>query len=371
MGEYAIENRHCIVVAGTHGKTTTTSHMAWLADQAQLKPGFLIGGIPKNFGLSFRSPKGNYFVIEGDEYDTAFFDKVPKFIHYRPRTVILTSVEFDHADIYKNLDDVKSAFARLLKLIPDDGLLVAQAEDKNIQDLLQKNPVKTVVTYGFKNGDYSIAGVERKPSGTSFDVLYKGKKLTRLTTGLFGDFNLLNVLATYVVSRELKFDLSLIEKAVTSFEGVKRRQEILGRPRNITVIEDFAHHPTAVELTIKTVQERFQGAKVISVFEPRSATSRRSIFQDDYAKAFSKAHSVIVAEPYDQSKIPENDRFSVAKLIWDIKAQGCDAYSFKDTDQIITKLVQLAKPGDAILVMSNGGFGGLYGKLLNALESGQ
>lgn len=367
MGEFVIGSRESFVVAGTHGKTTTTSLMAWVTDAFGLGAGFLIGGIPLNYGQSFRAPKGNAFVIEGDEYDTAFFDKVPKFIHYRPKHVILTSVEFDHADIYRDLDHVKEAFQKLLELIPADGTLVYHAEDKNIPSLLKYCKAKRIVSYGDKSGDYRMSDRSVVVGRNQFSVIKKGENVADIAVKIFGEHNSLNALAVFAMADQLGWEKQKTLQALADFKGVKRRQELLGEVKGITVIEDFAHHPTAVDLTLKCMKERFPDSRVLAVFEPRSATSRRSVFQEDYAKAFSSADLVFIAQPFDQSKLKEDDRFSTDKLISDLRAKGLVAETAPDVLGLLSKMVPLTKPKDVILIMSNGGFDGIYQKLLAQL----
>lgn len=390
MGQIVIDHRHSIVVAGTHGKTTTTSLMAWVTDQLGLKPGFMIGGIPKNFSLSYRVPAGDWFVIEGDEYDTAFFDKVPKFIHYRPRSVILTSVEFDHADIYRDLDHVRQAFRQLLRLLPPGGVLVANADDVNIKDLLNlerellSQHGRRVVTFGLESGDYRACNISAlsESAGTQFEIHRNANSATSasgstlgvshpqlITSQLIGDYNVKNVLAAFALSQSLGFANQSVVDAIASFAGVKRRQEIIGRPNNITIIEDFAHHPTAVKQTIETVQARYPKAKVFSVFEARSATSRRSVFQHEYAEAMGVAQAVLLPPPFNQAAIQESDRFSIDTLVNDLKGRGVEAGVFPSVEAIVASLKERARPGDVILVMSNGGFGGIYELLLKELKA--
>ncbi|MES2854211.1 MAG: UDP-N-acetylmuramate:L-alanyl-gamma-D-glutamyl-meso-diaminopimelate ligase [Bdellovibrionota bacterium] len=372
MGQIVIADRHCINVSGTHGKTTTTSLISWVTDQLGLKPGFLVGGIPKNFDFSYRVPQGDWFVIEGDEYDTAFFDKVPKFTHYRPRSVILTSVEFDHADIYRDLDHVKEAFQKLLQLIPRGGTLVTAAEDANIADLLKREAKhlgdgRKVVTFGMTKGDYQARNVRADGAGTDFEIHREGKADVTVKMSMIGEYNVKNALAAFALCETLGFDMQKVLKAIETFQGVKRRQEIIGKPNDITIIEDFAHHPTAVKQTIQTVQARYPKSKVFSVFEFRSATSRRNVFQDDYADALSIAHALMVPPAFNQAAIAEEQRFSVDKLLEKLKAKGVDANLCNDVDDIVAKLKAKAKPGDVVLIMSNGGFGGIYEKLLKQL----
>lgn len=367
MGEFIIQDRESIVISGTHGKTTTTSMMSWVAETQGVKPGFLIGGIPKNFSQSFKNPEGNYFIIEGDEYDTAFFDKVPKFVHYKPKHVILTSVEFDHADIYKDLQAVKDSFARLLKLIPENGTLIACAEDDNVLELIPLAKCKNSFTYGFGRGDFKAEVLSQDEKTVSFIVRYNGEAMGPYHVNLAGDYNILNATAVIALSKILGFSPEKIKQALESFQGVKRRQEILGEPNGVLVIEDFAHHPTAVRETVRGIQKKYPGRKVFSVFEPRSATSRRKVFQQDYVEAFKGSHEVLLAKAFDQTKIDEENRFSTHELVADLHNSGVIAQDFDTADQIVSALKEKAKRGDIILIMSNGGFDGIYTKLLTAL----
>ncbi len=368
MGDFAIGERQSLVVAGTHGKTTTTSILAWVTDALNFQAGFLIGGIPLNYGLSFRAPKGNYFVIEGDEYDTAFFDKVPKFIHYKPRHVILTSVEFDHADIYRDLDHVKEAFKSLLELIPVDGTLVYNADDKNILDILPLCKARDKIGYGIHSGDFRISEREVIEGRNQFTVLNGGARVADLALKIFGEHNSLNALSVFALAETLKWPRAKVLQGLADFKGVKRRQEILGEVNGITVVEDFAHHPTAVDLTLKCMHERFPKSRIVAVFEPRSATSRRKIFQEEYAKAFLNADMIFIAQPYDQSKIAETERFSTDQLIQDLRRHGKTAEMAPDAQSLLAKMVPALKPKDVILIMSNGGFDGIYQKLLTQLK---
>ncbi len=366
IGEFVIAERDSFVIAGTHGKTTTTSIMAWVSDQMKLGAGFLIGGIPLNYGQSFRAPKGGAFVIEGDEYDTAFFDKVPKFTHYRPKHVILTSVEFDHADIYKDLDDVKRAFKTLMELIPTDGTLVYNAEDANILSLLHHCKARKV-GYGNTKGDYSISDRQVIVGRNQFSVIRGGQAIADLALKVFGEHNSLNALSVFALADTLGWSKPKVLQALADFRGVKRRQEVLGEVGGITVVEDFAHHPTAVDLTLKCMKERFPGRRVLAVFEPRSATSRRNVFQSDYARAFTSADAVFVAQPFDQSKINEEERFSTDQLIADLRKSGRIAETAADVPGLLARMTSVARPKDVILIMSNGGFDGIYQKLFKEL----
>lgn len=367
MGEFVIGSRESFVIAGTHGKTTTTSIMSWVSDAMGLGAGFLIGGIPLNYGKSFRAPTGNAFVIEGDEYDTAFFDKVPKFVHYRPKHVILTSVEFDHADIYRDLDHVKDAFRRLLELIPEDGTLIYNAEDENIASLLSHCRARRKFGYGNEKGDYTIRDRQVVLGRNQFSVMSRGENVADLALKIFGEHNSLNALSVFAMADALGWSRGKVMQALADFKGVKRRQELLGEIKGITVIEDFAHHPTAVDLTLRCMRERFPDRRVLAVFEPRSATSRRNVFQEDYARAFRHADLIFVAQPFDQSKIQEGERFSTDRLIEDLREHGREAETATDVAGLLAKMVPLTKPNDVILIMSNGGFDGIYQKLLAQL----
>lgn len=370
MGEIIIADRDSFVIAGTHGKTTTTSLMSWVAENCGLQPGFLIGGIPKNFSQSFKNPAANTFVIEGDEYDTAYFDKVPKFIHYKPKHVVLTSVEFDHADIYKDFDAVKAAFQRLMTLIPQKGSLVYWGDDANVKEIAAKCTAVNTFSYGFNEGnDYKVAIVSENEKQTVFTVHFKGQLVTEFTTPLAGRYNILNAAAAIAQAHIQKWPLEDVKKALATFQGVKRRQEILGEYSGVLLIEDFAHHPTAVKETIKAIQNKYKGHRVFSVFEPRSATSRRKVFQKDYVEAFSQAHEVLIAQAFDQGKIAEDNRFSTQELIDDLKHQNVSARLHASVDQIVSDLVQRSEKGDVILIMSNGGFDGIYQKLMTGLEN--
>ncbi len=385
LGKFVIGDRESIVVAGTHGKTTTTSLMSWIADECGVKPGFMIGGIPKNYGFSFRNPQGNYFVIEGDEYDTAYFDKVPKFIHYKPRHVILTSIEFDHADIYADLAAVKDAFIMLLKLIPKNGHFIYLEKDMNIQSILSHCSCPNAFSYGIESGDFSakildasfIEGASSTPK-IKFQVEFRGKKLGEFVTGLSGNYNVLNATSVVALGTLLNWPVSKIQSALLTFSGVKRRQEVLGEPGGVLVIEDFAHHPTAVRETLAGIKKQYLKRKIWAVFEPRSATSRRKIFQEEYVKAFRDANHCLIAKAYDQSKIDEKDRFSTEELVRDLNmahntslvlshnfpfAKVCE-----NVQEIVADLQKNAQSGDLVLIMSNGGFDGIYGKLIAALE---
>ena len=372
MGRFVIGDRCSYVMTGTHGKTTTTAMLAWITERLGLRPGFLIGGIPRNFERSFKAPGGDVFVIEGDEYDTAFFDKVPKFVHYRPLKVLLTSLEFDHADIYEDLARIQGEFARLLRLIPDHGTLVHYAEEPAITAILDNLGGARRFSYGWESGDFRVGKVDTAGGICRFEVLDSGGTTVDLVTiSQFGRHNILNALGVYVLARKEGWDTKIVKAALATFGGVKRRQEIIGEPGGVTVVEDFAHHPTAVRLTVESMAQQFPGRRLFVVFEPRSATSRRNIFQQEYARALAGNHEVLLATPFDQSRIPDGERFSSEQLAADLRAAGTAATAFPASggvEAMVDHLVQECRRGDVILIMSNGSFDGIYGLLLDGLE---
>lgn len=376
IGDMILKNTHSIAVCGTHGKTTTTSMQAWIAQCHRLIPGYLIGGVPKNFESSFAAGGGDYFVIEGDEYDTAFFDKVPKFKHYFPKSAILTSVEFDHADIYKDLNAVLDAFKILFQKLADNGNLVYHADDENIHKLLKESKTPNKFSYGLRSvegaqaPDFLIKNIEYAKDCTRWDVTYKGQTF-HLKSIMSGEHNVLNFTANFALSLVLGWDITKTIKAIESFEGVKRRQEILGEINSVLVIEDFAHHPTAVKMTLQGLKKKYPDRRLIAVFEPRSATSRKSVFQDDYFKAFHKnCDHVIVATPYSAKPTTSTEgQFSSEKLVKDLNAEGTSAHLSENYDVIVNDIVGAAEKNDLIVLMSNGGFGGIYPQVLEGLKN--
>jgi len=369
LGEGFLRHRHSIVVAGTHGKTTTTSLIAWLLDNAGRDPGLLVGGVVGNFDHSARAGSGPEFVIEGDEYDTAYFDKVPKFTHYHPKTAVLTSVELDHIDIYDGMDDVRAAFRMLLSKLPEDGLLVARGDDPEIRALLADAPCE-VWRYGpDQDWDARVVDVDTQAGTMTFEVTHGDEVLGPFTSSMVGEHNLANQTAAVAVAVSRGLTEEQIASGLATFAGIKRRQELLGQPGGVAVIDDFAHHPTAVKLTLEALRTRFGGRRLWALFEPRSATSRRNVFQQAYAEAFDAADRVILAPPYDTSRIDEGDRFSADQLIEDLTARGVDAETLPDADTIAAVVSAQVLPHDVVAVLSNGGFGGVHGKLIEALST--
>jgi UDP-N-acetylmuramate: L-alanyl-gamma-D-glutamyl-meso-diaminopimelate ligase len=367
LNRFAAEGKKTIIVTGTHGKTTTSSILAWILFRAGLDPSFMIGGIVRNFDSNYRIGKGIFFVVEGDEYDTAFFDKGPKFLHFDPLATVLTSIEFDHADIFRDLEHVKQAFGSLIGKIASENLLIAYDGDENIDGLI-KNCNCLISRYGKKDGSrWRLGPVSVKPPWTFFDVIKEGGVLGTFKTGLVGEHNLFNALSAIAVADHLSVPSAAISEALETFEGAKRRQEVRGVKRGITVMDDFAHHPTAVRETIKAVKPFYSSGRIIAVFEPRTNSSMRKVFQDVYPLSFDGADIICISRPPLLEKIPPGERFSSEKLVEDLIRLGKDAHYFENTQYIIDFIAGESKPGDLILIMSNGGFENIHDRLLAAL----
>lgn len=367
LKQFFIQDKKLLVVAGTHGKTTTASLLAWILESAGLDPGFMIGGILKNFGRNYKTGSGPYFVVEGDEYDTAFFDKGPKFLHYTPSRAIITSVEFDHADIYRDLNHVKEAFSKFIAAIPQDSLLAACNHYPAVMELVPKGSCRTV-TYGLnESAEWRIKDLLFESPRAHFTVVRNGESFGRFRAPLMGKHNLLNALAVIAVAHDIGLSIQQIAEGLETFEGVKRRQEIRGEKRGVTVIDDFAHHPTAVKETIGAVSAFYPNKRLVAVFEPRSNSSRRNIFQREYSDSFDSADLVCVRKPTLLEKIPVDERFSSELLAADLKSRGIDAHYFPDTDAIIEFLKKNLRSDDIVLIMSNGGFDNIHERLLAAL----
>jgi UDP-N-acetylmuramate: L-alanyl-gamma-D-glutamyl-meso-diaminopimelate ligase len=375
--ELAIRHRHSVVVTGTHGKTTTTTLVAHLLHATGRDPSLLVGGISLDFGGSFREGDGSHFVVEGDEYDTAFFDKTPKFLHYHPETLIITSVEFDHADIYADLEAIKTQFRHLVEAMPLDGTIVAAATHAGVRDVIAEAPCR-VVRYGVGEQpgappEWLATGLAPGDSGSRFELSVDGSDPVSVHMPLYGAFNAENCLAALATVHSLGVPLAQAVEALRSFQGIKRRQEVRGEAAGVTVIDDFAHHPTAVRGTVVAVKRRFAGRRLVAVFEPRTNTSRRKIFQDDYARAFDGADRVIIRavgdEPIYSATGEVTERFSARELANSLTDRGLDTDVFADVDDIVADLVENRREGDVVLVMSNGAFGNIWQKLLDALGS--
>ncbi|MGD9630555.1 MAG: UDP-N-acetylmuramate:L-alanyl-gamma-D-glutamyl-meso-diaminopimelate ligase [Pyrinomonadaceae bacterium] len=374
--ELFIRGRRSLVVAGTHGKTTTTSIATWLCEVGGLDPSFLVGGIVQNFGSSFRVSDSEYFVIEGDEYDTAYFDKKPKFMHYLPEIAIVNNIEFDHADIYDDLEDIKWEFSRLMNLVPGNGRLICGVDSPVVRDVLAEMEGKLftkVETFGLSDdARWQARYIDVSGDVTRFTVFRDGSTWGEFETSLIGEFNVRNCLAVIIAADAWSVSKGKIQVALDSFKSVKRRMEVRGTVNGVTVIDDFAHHPTAVEETLKALRMKYDGRRLIAVFEPRSWSSRLAVFQEPYSKAFSYADYVIVAGVYNTSKASELGKvLDVDELVKDIELQGKPSFSYPDADSIVEHLTPELADGDVVAIMSNGGFGGIHEKLLEVLEKAE
>src|SRR4051812_10512135 len=372
--EEFIWGHHSLAVAGTHGKTTTTSLLAWVLESAGLKPSFLIGGVAENFGSSFRLTDSKYFVIEADEYDTAYFDKGPKMWHYLPDTAIVNNIEFDHADIYRDEEAYRFAFARFINLVPKNGVVVAGWDSPIVRELAPKSfaPVES-----FSYGDSTLppAGqphwqaraVEFSESGTTFRAFRAGDEWGKVETPLAGAFNVRNVLAVIAAAESIKADRDGVREGLRTFASVKRRMEVRGEIRGVAVIDDFAHHPTAVRETIDAIRQKYAGRRIVAVFEPRSYTAQRREFQNDYVRAFRDADEVVFASLFRPDRYTKETALDLGQLVRELGATSKSAKELKDADAIVADLAPRLRQRDVVLIMSNGGFGGIHQKLLDAL----
>ncbi|MFT5634546.1 MAG: UDP-N-acetylmuramate: L-alanyl-gamma-D-glutamyl-meso-diaminopimelate ligase [Rubritalea sp.] len=357
-----LRGKRNLVVSGTHGKTTTSSMLAWILESAGKNPSHMIGGIPSNLGKGARFTDSEFTVLEGDEYDTAFFDKRSKFLHYLPEVVIMNNIEFDHADIYDNIDEIKLTFERLLKIVPQNGIAFINGDDPNCRDVAEGAPAPVKRVGLGEMNDILIEDVNYDGDLSSFTLTGE-----RYTVPMSGEFNIRN--AAMAVSAALFSGLNSdeIREGLLSFSGIARRQELKGEAGGVKVIDDFAHHPTAIDLAIDALRQRFPSDNLWVVFEPRSNTTRRKIFQVPLADALSRADKAIVAGVPDPEKVDEHDRLDPRQLVSDVKAQGTEAWFIDEVDDIVTHVAAGAKPGDVVAVLSNGGFGGIHEKLLKAL----
>jgi UDP-N-acetylmuramate: L-alanyl-gamma-D-glutamyl-meso-diaminopimelate ligase len=374
LKEEFIRGRRSLVIAGTHGKTTTTSLAAWVMDRGGLDPAFMVGGVVQNFGASFRVTDSDYSIIEGDEYDTAYFDKGPKFMHYLPELAVVNNIEFDHADIYADLDAVKLAFRRFMNLAPANGKLIAGWDSPPVREVVasmgqrlftQLETFGTCEDAGWRAGD-----IDGSEGVTRFSVYRDRAKWAEFETPLIGDFNVRNCLAVIVAADAWGVELAAIADALATFKSVRRRCEVRGEVNGVTVIDDFAHHPTAVRETLTALRLKYKDRRIVAVFEPRSRTSCHATFQDVYVGAFKPADYVIISRVFDAQRAAEmGGVLDTEKLIRDIAAQNKPAFAITDVDEIVRSLASELRPGDVVAVMSNGAFGGIHEKLLTALHT--
>ena len=369
VSHFFIRDRRSLVVAGTHGKTTTSALMAHLFRSAGKEPGFLVGGVMNNGDVSYSVGTGQHFIIEGDEYDTSYFDKRPKFLHYRPTSAIITSVEFDHADIYASMDDYREAFSEFAKLLPSDGLLVLCGDLSEV-NRLSVDASSRVMTYGLerRNVDVTAVRIDTGSDGQRFDLVVKGEMKGRIWLPLSGRHNLLNALAVATIALDEGLTIADIITGFGTFAGIQRRQQIRGEVSGVIVVDDFAHHPTAVKATVEAAAERWPDRRVVAVFEPRSNSSRRKIFENGYSAAFEHAGAVFLSRPPFRHNDRKEDFIDVDAVIRHIISTGIPAVAAEGADNLLPFLLTELRPGDVALVMSNGGFGGLHDKLLTSLH---
>ncbi|MGH9555631.1 MAG: UDP-N-acetylmuramate:L-alanyl-gamma-D-glutamyl-meso-diaminopimelate ligase [Terriglobales bacterium] len=369
LADFFLRGHEPLVVAGTHGKTTTTSMLAWIFQVAERDPSFLVGGIAENFSSSFALGKGRQFILEGDEYDSAFFDKGPKFLHYMPDAVILTSVEFDHADVFADLEAVKTAFRRLVNLVPRRGRIVAWEGDANVGECIS-GAFCPVERYGFgARAHWQIAGLRFEGARTRWRMLRGGKPWADLEFALAGEYNVLNATAAVAMAAAYGIEAGAIARALASFKSVKRRLEVRAVVNGITIVDDFAHHPTAIAGALKALRVRYPGARLWAIFEPRSNTLRRKVFEQDLIRSLALADQVVIADVFRPEAIPEGQRLSVSAVVEGIVRTGRPARALADADAIVAAVAPQLKSGDLVAILSNGGFGGIYDKLPRSLES--
>ena len=365
--KFYLKNQKSLVITGTHGKTTTTALLSWVLHSAKRKPGFMVGGWMKNFDGNHAIPEGKFFVSEGDEYDTAFFDKGPKFLHYSPFASILTGIEFDHADIYRDLDHIKNSFRKFVNIIHPSGFLLAAFSDKNVQDVLADASCQ-VETYGFSSSADWVIGDYKFVSGKGYFTLsHQNVNVANFNLPMIGRHNIQNATSVAVMGLKLGLTTQEIQEGFHTFKGIKRRQEVLGVKNGVTVIDDFAHHPTAIQLTLEGIKEAYPGQRIWAIFEPRSATCKRKVFEDRLPKSFTPADLVIIADLFAPDKIDPKDRLNPELVVENINNDGGDAYFIPDTEALINKLITECRPKDVLLIMSSGGFSGIHQKLIARL----
>jgi len=362
LKQFFLRGKHNLVVSGTHGKTTTTSLLTWILQSAGLNPAYMIGGIARNLGQGSSLHDSKYVVIEGDEYDTAFFDKRSKFLHYLPELVIVNNIEFDHADIFDDLDAIKLSFKRMLNIVPSEGMVLINGDDQNCIDVARDCRAQLVEVGFSPNASRHIGDVSYDPHGSSFKLLG-----TRFTIQAVGEYNVRNAAMAISAAHFYGVPLDAIAKAVASFEGVKRRQEVRGEVRGVTVIDDFGHHPTAIRETLRGLRHQYPGRRLWAIFEPRSNTTRRAVFQHELPAALAEADGAILSQVARMDQLAEDNRLNPEQVVKDIAAAGKPAFYEADVTAIIARLKPLVKERDVIVILSNGGFGGIHERLLKEL----
>jgi len=364
LRNHFLRGRHNLVVTGTHGKTTTTALLAWIMEKAGHKPGYLIGGLPKNLGQGARLNDSKFFVIEGDEYDTAFFDKRSKFLHYLPELLIVNNIEFDHADIFNNIDDIKLSFRRLLNIVPQNGMALLNGDDPNCVEVA-KDCLAQMIEVGFsENCAQRIRDVAYSTDGSRFKL---GEDTFEIP--LIGEFNVRNAAMAVTAARFYDVSKAKINNALKTFFGISRRQEVRGEARGVKVIDDFGHHPTAIAQTLDALRHRYLGHRIWAVFEPRSNTTRRAVFQESLPEALKLADGVFIAQVAKIEQIPESERLNPEAVVDLIAQSGRPAFYEENADAIVERITPLLRPNDIVAVFSNGGFDNIHEKLLSRLRS--
>ena len=368
LARFLLADRKPLVVAGTHGKTTTSSMAAWVYDQADQDPGYLIGGIPKNLTQSFQIGSGPRFIIEGDEYNAAYFDRGPKFLHYQPNTLILTSVEYDHADLYPSHEALLGVYRKLVGLLPEDGLLVAFGDDEQVREIAREAPCRTVYFGMDPNNDVYPRDLESSADGSRCRLEGDHGELVDLHLRVPGRHNLTNALAVWAAARHDDIAASTLTEALGSFAGSKRRLEEIGEVDGIAVVDDFAHHPTAVEKSLQGLRQQYPGRRILALFEPRSLTAGRSFFLSAYRKSFKGADLVFFAPIFHAGRLAENDKLNLSQLVDGLRLAGVNAHAYGRIDDLRREALEEAKAGDVLVTMSSGSFDQLAQRLLAALE---
>jgi len=371
LGTLFLARRHAVVVAGTHGKTTTSALMSHVLVAAGKDPSFVVGGVVRNYDSNYRLGRGPHFVVEGDEYDTAYFDKGPKFLHYRPRTAILTSIELDHADIYRDLAHYQSSFEKFVRLLPKSGTLAVSASYPNAVAISRGAVARVVLYSGHERAgaDYAARGISFSPKGARFTAVERGKPVSELELGIGGPHNVENAVGVYAAARALGLSAEEIGRGFASFTGVRRRQEVRSEIGGVLVIDDFAHHPTAVRETVAAIRLQYPTRKIWAVFEPRSNTSRRNIHQQEYAGAFAGAARASIKIPEHHDQVPLDEELDIPELLSELRRRGIEADAASQVQELVDLVSKSARPGDLVLAMSNGSFGGFVDKLLKALSN--
>ncbi len=362
LRNFLLRGKHNLVVTGTHGKTTTTSLLAWIFEKAGKHPSWLIGGIPNDLGEGARFTDSPYFVIEGDEYDTAFFDKRSKFIHYLPELLVLNNLEFDHADIFRDLEEIKLSFRRLVNIVPSNGMIFVNSDDPHALDVCAGAPAPVTTVGLAPSAMHRIVKLEYHTDGSRFELLDHSFELQ-----LVGEFNVRNAAMAISAAHFYGIPMGLLPEVVASFTGVRRRQEVRGEVRGVKIIDDFGHHPTAIRSTLEGLRSKYPGSRIWAAFEPRSNTTRRAIFQEPLVQALAAADGCLIAPVARPEQLPEGDRLNVTRLVKDLCATGQKAWAVKNVEEIVERLKAEALEGDLVVVFSNGGFDGIHDRLLTGL----